>query len=635
MTDQQPESRQPNTFWAEGRRRGVFRVGGLYVAGAFVVLQLGEIVLPAFNAPDWALQTLVVFVFLGLPVALAFSWVYDLSPEGLKRTRSLVPVGGRSLVPGLALLGVTALSAGLGAWWFSRSAMGAPDTGTETPSSSPATFASDDPAAPITAIAVLPLAHFAEGDDLFARQLHDEIITRLSELTSLRVVSRTSVERYRTTDMLLPEIAAELRVQAIVTGSVAMTGESDSVRISIQLLHAPSDTHMESLSWQREMRDILRLQTEIAVEIATLVQGELGAEVIEDVDRIAQVDPEAHRAFLRGQQELDRGTPEARQAALAWFDQAVEHDSEFAPARAWRAGARLLGLAVGDSIPAGMIARIQEDLLQAEELGGATDEVATAMVILEDHLGEGVEGALESLTPALRDAISEVRTSVEATDSIRRQYLLDATRFGRSLGPRSPLMVARRHVETERYDSAESVYRQILEDDPSVVPAWAGLEDLYLRQGDFAEAIGVREAWILATRGDTPASRAAVQQLRTAFAPEDPSTYWQWRHDYSADRQARGERVSEVELAMVAVGMGDAEAALDHLRAAVDRRDPALMTLRTSPVWDPLRDDSGFREIVQQARELWRGGRGQGRGPGREGERGPRRPGERGAEGRR
>ena len=154
MTDHQPETPQPNTFWAEGRRRGVFRVGGIYVAGAFVVLQLGEIVLPAFNAPDWALQTLVVFVFLGLPVALAFSWVYDLSPEGLKRTRSLMPVGGRSLVPGLALLGVTALSAGLGAWWFSRSAMGISDTdaGTGTTESTPATFASQDPTAPITAM---------------------------------------------------------------------------------------------------------------------------------------------------------------------------------------------------------------------------------------------------------------------------------------------------------------------------------------------------------------------------------------------------------------------------------------------------------------------------------------------------
>lgn len=627
MTDQQPETRQPGTFWAEGRRRGVFRVGGLYVAGAFVLLQLGEIVLPAFNAPDWALQTLVVFVFLGLPVALAFSWVYDLSPDGLKRTRSLMPVGARSLVPGLALLVVTAVSAALGAWWFSRSAMGDSDTaadteaGADAPSPSPAAFASADPDAPITAVAVLPLAHFAEGDDLFARQLHDEIITRLSELTSLRVVSRTSVERYRTTDKMLPEIAAELGVQAIVTGSVAMTAESDSVRISIQLLHAPTDTHIESLTRQREMKDILRLQTEIAVEIATLVQGELGAEAVGDVERIAQVDPEAHRAFLRGQEELDRGTPEARQAALDWFDRAVEHDEEFAPARAWRAGARLLGLSDGDSIPVGMIERIREDLLRAEELGGASDEVATAMVILEDHLGEGVEVALDSLPAAFRDVIADVRIAVQATDPVRRQYLFDATRFGRSLGPQSPLMVARRLVETERYDSAEAVYRGILEDDPSVVPAWAGLEDLHLRQGDFDGAVGVREEWILATRGDTPASRAAVEQLRGVFAPEDPAGYWRWRHDHSADRQARGEPVSEVELAMVAVGMGDADAALDHLQAAVDARDPALMTLRTSPVWDPLRDDSRFRQIVQRARELWRGGRGSGR------ERGSRRPG--------
>ena len=293
MSNDQPEPRSPATFWAEVRRRRVFRVGGLYVAGAFVILQLGEIVLPAFNAPDWALQTLVVFVFLGLPVALALSWVFDLTPEGLKRTRSLVPVGSASMVPRVALLVVTTVSLGLGAFWFSRSAMSGSDAAGPRERTRPAAarFASLDPDAPISAIAVLPLAHFAEGDDLFARQLHDEIITRLSELTSLRVVSRTSVERYRTTDKLLPEIAAELNVQAVVTGSVAMTAESDSVRISIQLLHAPSDTHLESRTFEREMKDVLRLQTEVAMAIAATVQEEVGAEVDGGAQQVAQVDP--------------------------------------------------------------------------------------------------------------------------------------------------------------------------------------------------------------------------------------------------------------------------------------------------------------------------------------------------------
>ena len=302
---------EADTFWSELRRRGVVRAGGVYVAAAFVVLQLGEIVLPAFNAPDWVLQSLVIVVFLGLPVALAFSWVYDLTTEGLTRTGALVRQGKGTVVPQLALVGVTAVSGALGVLWFGMSALTAPDggTGVEAPAPGVASFANLDPNAPITAVAVLPLADFAEDNDFFARQLHEEIITQLSILTSLRVVSRTSVERYATTDKLLPEIAAELRVQAVVTGSVAMTAENDSVRISLQLLHAPSDTHLLSRTFQREMKDILRLQTEVAVEIARTVQGELGADVIEDIEQIAEVDPEAHRAFLMGQAELERGTP--------------------------------------------------------------------------------------------------------------------------------------------------------------------------------------------------------------------------------------------------------------------------------------------------------------------------------------
>jgi len=624
LTDQQPETKQPNTFWAEGRRRGVFRVGGLYVAGAFVVLQLGEIVLPAFNAPDWALQTLVVFVFLGLPVALAFSWVYDLSPEGLKRTRSLVPVGGRSLVPGLALLGVTALSAGLGAWWFSRSAMGTTHApGPPEPTQpTPAAFASLDPTAPITAIAVLPLAHFAEGDDLFARQLHDEIITRLSELTSLRVVSRTSVERYRTTDKLLPEIAAELGVQAIVTGSVAMTGESDSVRISIQLLHAPSDTHIESLTRQREMKDILRLQTEIAVEIATLVQGELGAEVVGDVERIAQVDPEAHRAFLHGQEELGRGSPEGMETALTWFDRAVANDTTFARAWAWRAGARVAALSRGDSISPDVLASVREDLERAAELGGAEDEVRTVMVVLEDRLDQELGGGFEGLRTTIREAFGEGMRALAAGDSLRRRYAREETGLGRRLGQPSPMTAVRRHWEAGRYDSAAAGLRSMVDENPRLVPAWMALEDLHLRQEDYAGAVRVREERIRATMGETADALAAVEELRERFDPVDPATYWEWRDWNNQARQQRGERVSGVELAVTAFGLGDVEGALAQLEAAVEGLDPALLSLRRDPVWDPLRPDPRFREIERRAQGLWQG-RGRGAGRGRGGERGP------------
>lgn len=606
------------SFWRELRRRHVVRAGGVYVASGFVLLQLGEIVLPAFNAPDWVLQSLVVLVFLGLPVALAFAWVYDLTPEGFAKTRASQGSARVTIVPRLALLAVTSVSIALGALWFQRSgaAGGADDGAGGVEASAPAVArtVSLDPNAPITAIAVLPLADFAQGDDLFARQLHEEIITQLSLLSSLRVVSRTSVERYADSNMLLPAIAAELGVQAVVTGSVAMTAESDSVRISVQLLHAATDTHMLSRSFQREMKDILRLQTEVAVEIAQSVQGELGADVIQEVERVAEVDPDAYRAFLRGKQALERGTPAALEAALEHFDRSAELDPGYAQPLAWRAGTQLMLATDGDSVPAGILARVRDDLEQAGQLGGAEDEVAATMVILRDQVGRGAAG----IGAGIEDAIAQAG-SLEgfAADSLRRRQLLESTRFGRQFGRRSPLAVAMGFLETGRYDSAAVAFEEILDTDPRVVPAWAGLEQAHLRQGHYEGAVAVREQRILATQGEVPEARAAVEQLHAIFDEDDPASYWRWRQHYNAQREARGEHVPEVEKAMTAAGLGRHDDALQHLEAAAQNRDPGLVALRSSAVWDPLRSDPRFQEIVRNVRELWRG-RGGGPRPDRE-----------------
>ena len=596
-------------FWQELRRRHVVRAGGVYVAAAFVVLQLGEIVLPAFNAPDWVLQSLVVAAFLGLPVVLAFAWVYDLTPEGLAKTRESQGGVKVTMAPRLALLVVTSISVALGLVWFQRSAVtGDASVGTDATPAAAARLASLDPDAPITAIAVLPLAHLAEGDDLFARQLHEEIITQLSLLTSLRVVSRTSAERYADSDMLLPEIAAELGVQAVVTGSVAMTSESDSVRISVQLLHAATDTHMLSRSFQREMKDILRLQTDVAVEIASTVQGELGDEVIEEVERVAEVDPEAYRAFLQGQRELERGTPDALQAALSHFDRSAVLDSGFALPLAWRAGVHLRQVAEGDSIPAAVLAQVQQDIRRAAQLGGAEDEVAAASVFLGDQLGAGFAGLGAQVEEALAGADGIAAIAGVAEDSLRRRYLLESTRFGRRLGRESPLAGAHRLLQEGRYDSAAVVFAAIVEAEPNMTHAWSGLEEAHLLQGHYAGAVDVREQRILATQGETPDAIASVEGLHETFDESDPASYWLWRQDHSTGRAERGERVSDVELAVIAVGLGDPGRALQHLEAAVENRDPALVALRTSSMWDPLRSDPAFQEIVRRARELWRRG---------------------------
>ena len=613
-------------FWRELRRRRVVRTGGVYVAAAFVALQLGEIVFPAFNAPDWVLQSVVVLAFLGLPIVLAFAWVYDMTPKGLAKTREEQGGARVTLAPRLALLVATSISVGLGAMWFQRSAViGAPEAGVAATPDASTRFASLDPDAPITALAVLPLADFAQGDDLFARQLHEEIITQLSLLTSLRVVSRTSVERYADSNMLLPDIAAELGAQAVVTGSVAMTAESDSVRISVQLLHAATDTHMLSRSFQREMKDILRLQTEVAAEIAQSVQGELRDEAMQVVERVAEVDPDAYRAFLQGQQALERGTPEALEAALGHFDRSTELDPGYAPPLAWRAGTHLMLATDGDSVPADVLAQIRGDLARAGLLGGAEDEVAATMVILRDRVGPEAAG----VGAGIEDAIAQAGSLAGfVTDSLRRRHLLESTRFGRQFGRRSPLAVAMGFLETGRYDSAVVAFEEILDTDPKMVPAWVGLEEAHIRQGRYGGAVEVREQRILATQGEEAEASAAVAELRATFDEDDPASYWRWRKGYTAQREARGEHVSEVEKAMTAVELGQRDDALRHLEAAVQNRDPALVTLRSNAVWDPLRSDPRFQDVVQSAREVWRTrGRPPQPGTGGPGRAGPRTPG--------
>ena len=677
-------------FWSELRRRKVVRAGGVYAVAAFVALQLGEIVLPAFNTPDWALQSLVLAAALGLPVVLAVAWAYELTSEGLRRTQDAPGAHSGletrpSLAPRLALLAVTTVSVAFAAVWFSRSFVSSTDaerpggwrsafwaarqSGSELaspvplgPRAGPA-FANFDPEAPVSAIAVLPLANFAEGaDDLFARQLHDEIINQLTRTTSLRVVSRTSVARYADTATQLPRIAQELRVQAVVTGSVAMTAESDSVRISIQLLHAPSDTHLMTRTYQREMKDILRLQTEIAQEIAQAVQGEVEDAPVRSVEHVATVDPEAHQAYLQGWEELDHeldveaenvqeaGGLEvvldaAAVEAMRHFSDAVGIDSTFGLAWLGRAEAGLVMLAhAGTSLrdeapdempeavdalsPSESVAGIRESLRRAEALGAPRWKLDASRIALLN-----VAMALDAdLAEEVEAALSEAGV---ATDSLARAYARNSTEIGRrvdrsmadwfgsdregrpvrssdgraarssmeSRGMMRRQMVAKRLLDSGQYDRAAAAYRQLIESDPTDEALWLVLEDVHLLRDDYAGAVKVREEHILAVEPDTPARAERIRVLREAFDENDHGSYWRLRLREAEARLERGERVPHTVQAFTAVGLGDADLAFEHLEEAIVQREGFLARSLDSPIWDPIRGDARFGRVVEQ---VWR-----------------------------
>ena len=191
----------------------------------------------------------------------------------------------------------------------------------------------------IASVAVLPLHHMSgiSDDEYFTEGMHDALISELGKLAALRVISRTTMLRYQGTDKSVPEIARELDVDAVVEGSVLRIGEQ--VRITAQLIRASNDEHMWADSYERSMRDVLGLQRDVAIAIASRIEGELTPREVAGLRDPRPVDPDAYEAYLKGRHLTRLATPDSRKKGAAYFERAIALDPTYAPAYAGLADA--------------------------------------------------------------------------------------------------------------------------------------------------------------------------------------------------------------------------------------------------------------------------------------------------------
>ncbi|UCC84851.1 MAG: hypothetical protein JSW46_08015 [Gemmatimonadota bacterium] len=605
-----------SAFIAELRRRHVGRVAIAYAAVAFILLQTGEIVLPAFQAPEWGLRLMVVLLLLGFPVAIALAWVYEITPKGIRRTPDLEPaLGGRGrpirYLPRVAFLGLTFATVAAVGWWVVRWTVSEEVPVGATPTAAVPVSAA---ATPISSLAVLPLQDFSEerGQEYFAAGMHEALVYELSQIEALRVVSRTTVARYAGTTMSMPEIAEELNVQGIVEGSVLRAG--DRVRITVQLIHGATDTHLWSSSYERELQDIIALQSEVARAIAREIRAELTPEEQTRLASLTTVNPEAHEAYLRGRYEQSKGTPEGFESAIGFYEEAVQIDSMYAPAYAGLAGSQLL-LEMSDTTV--VVEGLQEAIEAAQRaivLDSASSEALAVIAGVNMRLGESPNSLGKLQVVVSLDSLHAPSTEWLArhTEVGRQMDMVSVRRRPERAEPVAAdhyVMTARRLTTAGEYETAAEILRRVVERYPSETAAWDALERVHTSQGDYEGAAAVRRERI--AHADAEAVEAEevaelerqVAELERAVAEQGEKGYWEWQALYFAQLEEQGEPFSHVDYAAALVALGDYDAAFENLTLAYEARDPRLFSLRSEPVWDPVRPDPRFRELQRKIRE--------------------------------
>ncbi len=306
----------PHNFFAELKRRNVYKVAVAYAVVGWLLVQVATQVFPFFEIPNWAVRLVVLAIVIGFPISSILAWAFELTPEGVKRADGSEPARtkGRAWI----YIAIVAAALSIALFFLGRFTASNKQSGlSEIPSKS---------------IAVLPFESLSEDKNnaYFADGIQDEILARLSKIADLKVISRTSTQKYKSAPNNLREIAQQLGVANILEGSVQKAG--DKVRITVQLINALKDDHLWADTYDRTMTDIFGVESDVAQKIAGSLEAKLTGREQKEIAVVETKNPEAYEAFLRaialrgGQEESDQ------EKRLQFLRHAVELDPNYAQA---------------------------------------------------------------------------------------------------------------------------------------------------------------------------------------------------------------------------------------------------------------------------------------------------------------
>jgi TolB-like protein/Tfp pilus assembly protein PilF len=450
----------------------------------------------------------------------------------------------------------------------------------------------------IRSIAVLPLENRSHDpeQDYFADGMTDELITELAKLNVVRVISRTSVMRFKNTDKSLPEIAKSLNVDAVVEGSVQRVG--DRVKINARLLQARTERELWGRSYERDVSDVLGLEHEVSEAIAGSIEVTL--KPVRESQKLRSVDPVAHEAYLKGLYYWNKRTPEGLKRALQYFQQAIDRDPNYALAYAGLSYTYAFAPELG--LPSESARERQRAAaLKAVELDDSLPEAHTALAgAYQNEWDWGGAELQYKRTIQLNPNYATARHWYSIYLSVvgRHEEAIAEAKRALELDPLSLIIQANlggRYLRSGRYQEAIQECQKALEMDPTFAVAHNCVGYAYLQMGRAPEAVVEFQTAVRLSGGDTE----SVSALGYAFGASGKGK--EAAEILSQLRSSSGDAyLPAYYIAIVDSGLGRKDETFAWLERAYRSRTSELPEVKTEPMFIKLREDPRFHELLQR-----------------------------------
>ncbi len=564
-----------------------------YAVVAWLLIQVATQVFPFLEIPNWVVRLVIMMITIGFPIALIIAWAFEATLEGIKRTEIADAMPTAAGQKKHAWIYIVVIGAAISVVLFF---VGRYSAGNKTAAGVPNEL-------PTKSIAVLPFDNLSGDPDnaYFAEGVQDEILTRLAKVADLKVISRTSTQRFKSAPSDLRDIAKQLGVMNILEGSVQKA--NDQVRVNVQLINAVTDAHLWADIYDRKLTDLFAVESDIAKTIADTLQAKITGSEKSLISKTPTTNNEAYELYLKGRFFWNKTTGTDLRKAIDYLNQAIAKDPNYALAYSGLADSYLLLSPYGAAAPKDSVPQAKAAVKKALELDGTLAEAhASSARILSGYDFDS------------QRAIAEFERALQLNPNYATAHhwfaagpLLALARFDQSIAE------AKRSIEldplslinnadfgndyyfTKRYDEAIAQLRKTIEMEPHFYLAHYYLGQALQLKGQLSEAIvEYRKAVQL---DEDPFALALLGQAHARAGQRDEAN----KILTQLNQEAKARYVSAYGVGLVFLGLGDKNRAIEELERAYRENDGGnVYNIKIDPMLDDLRGTPRFEELAEK-----------------------------------